>query len=441
MDIVRRRLLTTTAGLLATAAASRMPVAATEARPDAAGARWIAPGGTGEGLTPETAAPPAALDDLIGALSGTGGVVHVRADLGPYEGAFADRPVTAAPEREVTVRGSDGAGRPMPAVIDGARPMWTQRDDAHRPKAKAGPQWGSRIFLLRGARRLRFSHFAFQNVGNGAFCVEAPSSDVTIEDCTGTNLYRFIEAANVPAVPLDVALVTGLTVRRCRAEVYERSFARFRHASHTVLIEDCEGDSGRLDGDRFAAGIAIEDGCHDMVFRRCAMRNHHDDNGKGYWNADGFFANDETYNILFEDCEATGNTDSGWDVKGRNPRWIRCRASGNKRNFRYWGLDGVAEDLSLGPCTWYGRGIENGGPAHVHVLHDGATKQGATITFRNLTIDASDGVGQPFYFASEFPGATVVVEGHRITKPASVRMDSREADTRPYTLRLVPPRT
>ncbi len=87
------------------------------------------------------------------------------------------------------------------------------------------------------------------------------------------------------------------------------------------------------------------------------------------------------------------------------------------------------------------QGIENGGPAHVHVLHDGASKQGATITFRNLTIDASDGVGQPFYFASEFPGATVVVEGHRITKPASVRMDSREADTRPYTLRLVPPRT
>jgi hypothetical protein len=115
-----------------------------------------------------------------------------------------------------------------------------------------------------------------------------------------------------------------------------------------------------------------------------------------------------TYNILFEDCVANGNTDAGFDLKSNNVILLRCRSYGNAANFKLWGKQKVVmqECVSENP-------IQHGGnqrPRHL------TAPWGANVLVKNCRFtdgnrdatvyhtDANDTVKPPV-------GSTITVTG------------------------------
>lgn len=320
--------------------------------------RYIRPIGSGrsDGTDWDNAAPLPAINSMI-VLVGPGGVVRLLSEQGPYvitqpiilsRGGSAGNPVR--------ILGCDNTGAPAAAFITGKR---TSPYPATREGVSA-MNVGKDVFRLRaGADHLHFSFLGFQNIGNGAFLVTADIADLTLEDMIAKNVTRFFERG-----PGTICSVTGLTVRRVSVEGYSKAAFRLDQNTSQVLMEDVTGDSMRQDFANFAEGIDLSGGVHDAVFRRCTMRNSQQTRGPDdFWNGDGFTSEADTYNILFEDCVASGNTDAGFDLKSNNVTLLRCRSYDNTANFKLWGHQSVVmqECLSESPSRRGG----NQGPKHV----------------------------------------------------------------------------
>ncbi len=320
--------------------------------------RYIRPAGSGRrsGNDWQNAAALADINEMI-RLVGPGGTVHLLADAGPYQmtdpivisfGGTAGRPVKIA--------GVDSAGAPAKALITGIRtsPYPTTHE------AFAAMNRGKDVFRLKaGASHLHFSFLSFQNIGNGALLVQANVTDLTLEDITARNVTRFVERDLG-----NMCTIIGFTVRRVSIEGFSKSAFRLDQNTSNVIMEDVLGDSMRQDFDNFAEGVDLSGNVHDVVFRRCVMRNSQQTRGPDdFWNADGFTSELNTYNILFEDCVASGNTDAGFDLKSNNVTLRRCRSYGNTANFKLWGRQGVVmeECASENPLHHGGRQ----GPKHV----------------------------------------------------------------------------
>lgn len=197
------------------------------------------------------------------------------------------------------------------------------------------------MFSLRaGADHLVFRDLAFQDVGN-AFIAAGDVSDVTVRDSEATNVRRFFE--NAVADDEDSADVRGLVVRDVAVTGFSKRFLRLRYASSDVLLEDVEADSQQQDGDDFAIGVHLEGDVSDVVLRRVRMDNTKDTLGD-YWNGDGFATERDVSDVQFVDTVANGHTDAGYDIKSTDTTLIGASAGGNKRNFRFWADDTLAED-------------------------------------------------------------------------------------------------
>jgi hypothetical protein len=290
---------------------------------------YVAPDGDGEGGDWNDAANLNDLDSLI-PRAGPGGEIRVAADRGAYQ---IDEPIWIAdggrPGARVRISGVHSeTGAPMAAQIAGDRGDDDIGTDAVR--------------LMRGANHLHFSHFAFSRVGNGCFRVAAPVRDLTIEDCSFDNIYRFIENT---AADEGVADINGFAVRRCSGGAVERGFLRVRYGSRSGVIEDCSAIGLPLEGDEvLPAGCALDDRAHDITYRRCVMENFQQWRAGAYWNGDGFSCEPLNRGIVYEDCVARGSTDGGFDCKSRNVILRRCIAEDNKRNFRIWSRSALLED-------------------------------------------------------------------------------------------------
>ncbi|MCC6786574.1 MAG: hypothetical protein IT547_01920, partial [Hyphomonadaceae bacterium] len=168
----------------------------------------VTPDGAGDGSSWSAAASFSAIADLIEYLE-PGGEVLIAADRGEY--ALEDAVEIARGGRasqEVRSRGVSAAtGAPMAALVRGDR---------------AGDEGPEAFKLLRGASHVKFSHFDFRDIGNGAFRVAGPVSNVTIEDCAFENIYRFFE--NTAGDGEGHASIDGLVLRRCRGSRVERGF-------------------------------------------------------------------------------------------------------------------------------------------------------------------------------------------------------------------------
>ena len=123
------------------------------------------------------------------------------------------------------------------------------------------------------------------------------------------------------------------------------------------------GDSQKQNGGLILAGVFLEGTVHDVLMDHVTMRNNYGRGAAGeYWNGDGFVAERGTYNLTFRDTVATGNTDSGYDIKGNNVTMLRASASGNTKNFRLWGAEAVTLTDSVSSNPHYFGGI--GKPSH-----------------------------------------------------------------------------
>ena len=320
--------------------------------------RHIAPAGSGNrsGADWPNAATLGDINEMI-RVAGPGGTVYLLASADPFR---ITAPIAishgGAPGKPVKITGIDSAGAPAKVRITGTRmsPYPTTREDF------AAMNRGSDVFRLKaGADHLHFSFMDFQNIGNGAFLVQANIADLTLEDIVATNAVRFFERGLN-----NMCTITGLKVRRVSVEGFSKSAFRLDQDTSNVVMEDVLGDSMRQDFDNFAEGVDLSGNVHDVVFRRCVMRNSQQTRGpEDFWNGDGFTSETETHNILFEDCIANGNTDAGFDLKSNNVTLLRCRSYGNAANFKLWGSKNVVlqECVSENPLHHGG----NQSPRHV----------------------------------------------------------------------------
>jgi Right handed beta helix region len=305
-------------------------------RKPVANRRHIGPVGSGNrsGTDWQNAAALLDINEMI-RLAGPGGTVYLLAGADPFR--ITDPIVISrggVSGEPVKIMGIDSTGAPAKARIIGTRtsPYPTTREDF------AAMNRGTDVFRLKaGADHLHFSFLEFQNIGNGAFLVQANIAALTLEDIIATNVTRFFERD-----PDKMCTVTDLRVRRVSVDGFSKSAIRLDQNTSNVVIEDVRADSMRQDFDNFAEGVDLSGNVHDVIFRRCVMRNSQQTRGPDdFWNGDGFTTELGTHNILFEDCIADGNTDAGFDLKSNNLTLSRCRSYGNTANFKLWGKEKV----------------------------------------------------------------------------------------------------
>lgn len=288
--------------------------------------------GSGDGSSWENAASLSKLPSLISATP-DGGDILLLADSGSYTQTSAlNIRSGGASGKPITIRGVAKDGTPMKAKIVG------NRTTPYRPSGRVG---NGLFKLYKGSNNLEFRDLSFENIGN-VFNASGDVNNLTIENTYGKNIRRFI--SNYRSSTETSANIVGLTVRNAKVDGFSKSFARIQHNSNKLLFEDIIADSQKQDGDNFAMGFHYDGTAHDITHRRVTIKNTiQTKSSASYWNGDGFATERGVYNVLFEDTNAMGATDGGYDLKSSKTRLVRAKASDNKRNFRLWGKDVIVE--------------------------------------------------------------------------------------------------
>jgi hypothetical protein len=355
---------------------------------------YIRPGGEGDGSSWDEAASLGAIGELIAQLI-PGGEILIAADAGAYEindaieisaGGRVDKPIRVHGVASET-------GEPSPVAIRGVS------TDDEPPEA---------FRLLRGADHLHFSHFAFAHIGNGCFRVGAPISNLTIEDCSFADVYRFFE--NGVSRGQRDASIRGFAIRRCQGEGVERGFLRVRYGSRDGVIEDCRAVGRANEGGNIPAGCALDDRASAITFRRCVMENFQQWRAGEYWNGDGFSDEENNSAIRYEACEARGSTDGGFDCKSRNVVFENCIAEDNKRNFRIWSARGAMRGCVSRNPNFRGRGQENADSCHIWI-----GGENARVAIDQLIVEDQDGTA---VFGFEHDSALAEVRGIELRSPS-----------------------
>lgn len=333
----------------------------------------VTPAGGGDGTSWASPAGIYDIPDLLELLE-PGGEILIAANHGAYE---LTRPVEldrgGREGLEVRVHGvNSDSGEPMMALLRGDR---------------AGEDEGTEGFrLLRGASHLKFSHFDFRDIGNGAFRVAGPLTNISIEDCGFENIYRFFE--NTSGDGEGHASMDGFVLRRCRGARVERGFLRIRYNSRNGLIEGCAAQGQANQGGLIPAGCALDDRANAIIYRRCVMENFQQwGENDEYWNGDGFSDEPGNANIRYEACEARGSTDGGFDSKSRDVVFSDCIAEDNKRNFRIWSDHATMTNCVSRAPNFRGREAnENATSSHLWI----GGEENTDIDIANLTIEDRD---------------------------------------------------
>jgi hypothetical protein len=273
-----------------------------------------------------------------------GDQIWIRGDAGAYRtrGGISIN-AGGSRSKRVVVRGvaADGSSSATPTFIG-------TRTAPYNPKGNPGTE----LFkLLPGADNLEFRNLAFRNQGNGVFRVAGPVSNIAIHDMRATNVRRFFESN--PTAGVSTATINRLRISNVKVTGFSRGVIRLQDNTSNVTISNVVGDSQRQDGDPFAMGVHLDDTVHDVVLKRVTMRNSHDSVSDRYWNGDGFTAEGGTYNLKFIETVSTGNTDAGYDLKGKSITLIRAFAKDNKRNYRFWGRAKMINSVGRDP-RWRG---------------------------------------------------------------------------------------
>ncbi len=134
-----------------------------------------------------------------------------------------------------------------------------------------------------------------------------------------------------------------LLVQNCDVKFYTKRLVRMMGGVSQAQFINCHGDAGGKDWatEPFQMGFQISTPNqkdvtdHHITFTDCSAANSYNE-GKGYWNGDGFCSELAASDLIFIRCSAFNNTDGGWDIKSPRCKWIDCIAIGNKRNYRIW---------------------------------------------------------------------------------------------------------
>jgi hypothetical protein len=212
---------------------------------------------------------------------------------------------------------------------------------------------------IRATSGLIIRNRDFSNIASAAVRVNRPTDRLVIEDCRGTDLYRFLDdTASDRTVP---ASLTNFTMRRVTASGIERGMTRIRYGSKACLIEDVVVRASDNPAE-YSVGFALDDQASDIIYRRAeahgfSVRTLPAD---AYWSGDGFTDERENRLIRYLACVATGCSDGGFDLKSSDVLLTDCVARNNKRNYRLWGNGRLERCRSESPMNFGG----SGRPAH-----------------------------------------------------------------------------
>lgn len=279
---------------------------------------------------------------------------------------------------------------------------------------------------LRAYSGLTIRNRNFNNLGNGAIRVNRATSRLTIENCRGNGLYRFLEnTASKRGAP---ASLSNFTLRRITARNVQRGMTRIRYASHDGLIEDVIANASQNPVD-YCVGFALDDEAHDIIYRRAeahgfAVQGLPNDR---YWNGDGFSDERGNYGIRYIDCIATGSSDGGFDLKSARVVLENCMASGNKRNYRLWGNGRLTKCRSENPRRHGGTGR----PAHFS-FHGGT----ARYVIDRPVVRARPGNKAPVFLFNNDQPAIIEIRDADIDAPGAPLIVSEKVKP---IVRFVPP--
>jgi len=422
MFLTRRTLLAAAFSSIGThtEAASSQAVRTPRPPPPGANVRYIMPAaaGDGKGISWTNAASLRQLNEMIAAV-GPGGAVCVRADAGPYSPENTRIAISNGgdPGRPVTIIGVYGQLTPLKAVILGSRTPWTVPTDPETVTDVKNWSPGGDVFVLKsGADYLSFKFFDFQNTGQPFHLTAVDHTGVTISDCSAYNFHRFFE--HEPGTShIDTVL------RNIAGTGFSKTAIRIRGDSRNVLLESIALNSGRQDGHNFATGVECNETAHDIVMRQVIVSNCHDTHFSqpgSFWNADGFASERGNYNIYREDCTGSGNTDAGFDDKGRNVTNVNCVASDNKVNYKFWGPSTV--NISCHALNPRSRG--GVGPQMQYYLYGGHAPDilGADVLVRGGVV--SDNDTNTHVFVAEAYNSVFRISGAAVTRHAKAAMQS-----------------
>lgn len=250
----------------------------------------------------------------------------------------------------------------------------------------------------------------FADFGDGVVVVDIALRNVTIEDCTATNSYRFLKnwSQQHPDMP---ASITGFIFRRIRADRLKRGFMRILYDSSGGVIEDVQV-RGSAYGASYCVGFALDDTVNDVVYRRAEAHDFVESTRPDdrYWNGDGFSDERGNRHIRYYSCIATGCGDGGFDTKSAGVHLQSCLARGNKRNYRLWNSGYLKDCRSEDPFKRGGTGEA------AHFSFSGDT--GPVYILDRPIVRASAGNQAPvFFFQNEGPRASIAIYNADIVAP------------------------
>lgn len=262
---------------------------------------------------------------------------------------------------------------------------------------------------IRATPNMTLRNCTFRNLGNGAVRVPKPVDRLTIEDCEGDNLYRFLEVtASGQGTTADL---TNFVLRRVNARNLEHGLARIRYASHSGLIEDVVAHA-RDRCDAYCVGFQLDDTAHDITYQRVEAHDFRESGqaSNKYWNGDGFSDEGGNSAIRYLNCKASGCSDGGFDLKSRGVRLEGCEARANKRNFRLWGDGALSGCTSENPRTYGG----SGEPAHFS-FHGKAGR----FIFERPVVRADQGNTAPIFLIEADTPVTIEIRDAEINAPSA----------------------
>ena len=160
-----------------------------------------------------------------------------------------------------------------------------------------------------------------------------------------------------------------------------------RQGSHHVEILDCDihhnrsgvvwygSSNGLIAGcrihDNEVGGVAFRAGAHDILVQDTDSYNH-DDGLACSGDADGFGADETTYNLTFEGSRAFGNSEDGFDLKADNAVIVRSVSSNNNCvGAKLWNNATLQDSLIHGNGTGVkGSSVVSGGGTVLRLINN-----------------------------------------------------------------------
>lgn len=280
----------------------------------------------------------------VGPILTPGAIVGVAEDIDPLT-AGLPQTISGTALNPIKYIGCDSAGKRTQRFFHGVRHAYRKNThDVEETLAVLSDTddhvTGVNVFQLQGG----LGYYDFEDLGfidmQVCFNVQAPlTHNINIRRIYGKNVQRMFETTN--ANYANDVLIDGFCV-----VMFSKGIFRWRGASNGFTLQNGYADAMRLDGDSWPSLGAMDHTSQNVAISDVEIYNCHNDQGAGYWNADGWSIENDNNGLSITNYTSMGHTDAGLDCKtGSSILNVTGGLIGdNKRNLKCWpGISGNAK--------------------------------------------------------------------------------------------------